>query len=434
MQCGVGLALLAACSSPRPEALPATAARTLPVIEPASHRRTVGRSPRPGEEPPRSTAPKSLDELLPGDVPTPRVDTGDEVTTAWLQTFVDGLDEAIRIARTDLANLDTVGYRAARPEFQLLPHEGRTELVVRERREWRQGAVQPSDDPLQCAIEGEGFFCLVDADKGLAFTRDGRFRVDERGRLCDQAGRALHPPLEIPPGHSIVSIAANGDVLAHAEAAGEPARIVGRVQLSRFLAGDVLVGDGVRFTARDSHPMTADPSANGMGSLVPQAVEASNVDRTAATATLLHHLARKQIAVLAVERLFPVHKPAATGHGEPDPALPSWTAAEREALRNAARDLGHAAVFGVRSGPHLRTGRAFDLAIEGEARLAILTATGELSYLPSACAEVNSDGKLTYPGCIALQPEVTLPSDWLQFRVAPDGNACVWCANRQEWT
>lgn len=422
------MALLAACSAPRPEAPPATAVRNPQVAEAAAPRSTAERSPRVVEGSPRGNAPQSLDALLPDDVPTPRIDTGDEVTTAWLQPFLDGLDEAIRIARTDLANLDTVGYRAARPEFQLLPKEGRTELVVRARREWRQGAVQPSDDPLHCAIEGEGFFCFADADGELKFTRDGRFRVSDRRYLCHQAGGELFPLLEVPPGHSLVSIAANGDVLARAGATDEQTRVLGRLQLSRFVAGDTLGGDGVRFTAREGHPMTGDPSVRDLGCLVPQSVERSNVDHTAATAHLLHHLARKQIAVLVLDRLFPALGPAASTRREPDSSPPAWTSAEREALRNAARDLVHGAVFGVRNGPHLRTGRAFDLAIDGENWLAIQLVTGELAYLPSACAEVNPDGRLVYPGSLALQPEITLPGDWLNFRVAADGKVFVSCA------
>lgn len=109
MQCGVGLALLAACSAPLREPPPATAERDPQVAEATAQRSASERSPREEEHGPRSTAPASFADLLPLDVSTPRIDTGDDVTTAWLQSFVDGLDEAIRIARKDLANLDTIG-------------------------------------------------------------------------------------------------------------------------------------------------------------------------------------------------------------------------------------------------------------------------------------------------------------------------------------
>lgn len=292
--------------------------------------------------------------------------------------------------------------------------------------------MQPSGDPLHCAIEGEGFFSFFGADGARAFTRDGRFRVDERRYLCHRAGGELVPLLEVPPGHSIVSIAANGDVLACAEAPLDVPRVVGKVLLHRFVAVDMLVGDGVRFSHDQMNPMTWTPGEHGFGSLVPRAVEASNVDRTAATVHLLHHLARKQIAVLVLERLFPTDPAHAQQQAPTDTASTSWTG--REKLQHAARELAHASVFGVRRGPHLRTGRAFDLAVEGEAWFAILMETGNLAYQPGACAELNAEGTLTVPGFIALQPEITLPSDWLHFRVESNGTMCVHTAGNPNAT
>ena len=107
--------------------------------------------------------------------------------------------EALDTAASNLANAQTPGYRAEREFFRSvllgpdalasqLGHASTTMgCLGGDRLSLAQGALQETGNPLDLAIEGQGFF-MVQAPNGLRYTRDGGFHR-EPGRATGDWGR-----------------------------------------------------------------------------------------------------------------------------------------------------------------------------------------------------------------------------------------------------
>src|SRR5258708_11903067 len=83
-------------------------------------------------------------------------------------------------------------------------------------RDYSEGSLRPSNDPLAVAIDGPGFFKLRRADGSTALTRAGSFRLDGSGSLVTANGEQLDPPLTLPKGvtPADITIAADRTVSA----------------------------------------------------------------------------------------------------------------------------------------------------------------------------------------------------------------------------
>jgi len=131
--------------------------------------------------------------------------------------------QALDTAAANLANAQTPGYRAEREYFRsvLLGPDaqdsqlGRTVnnygLLGGDRLNLGQGALEPTGNPLDLAIEGQGFFA-VQTSRGVRYTRDGSFHRSQAGLLMTDANEPVlstaSQPIPIPPGE--VSVGANG--------------------------------------------------------------------------------------------------------------------------------------------------------------------------------------------------------------------------------
>jgi flagellar basal-body rod protein FlgG len=133
----------------------------------------------------------------------------------------------------NIANGNTVGYKRQRVDFQDLLYQqvraagaptgpnttsptglslGTGVRVVSTSRTFAQGSIKVTDNPLDVAIEGEGFFVVQQADGTPAYTRAGELKTDSEGRIVTPEGFPLEPPINVPDGALSVSIAANGTV------------------------------------------------------------------------------------------------------------------------------------------------------------------------------------------------------------------------------
>jgi flagellar basal-body rod protein FlgF len=133
--------------------------------------------------------------------------------------------QALDTAASNLANAQTPGYRAEREFFRsmllgpdaLNSQLGRTVnnfgLLGGDQLSMAQGAMTATGNPLDLAIEGEGFFEIQTAN-GLRFTRDGGFNRSSAGRLVTAAGEPVLStrglPIQLPPGE--VTVGADGVV------------------------------------------------------------------------------------------------------------------------------------------------------------------------------------------------------------------------------
>jgi flagellar basal-body rod protein FlgF/flagellar basal-body rod protein FlgG len=189
--------------------------------------------------------------------------------------------QALDTAADNLANAQTPGFRAEREYFRsalLGPNAsdsqlGRTVnnygLLGGDRLDMGQGALTATGNPLDLAIEGEGFFQVRTAN-GLRYTRDGGFHRSPTGQLVTQKSEpvlsATSQPIQLPPGD--VTIGADGAV----SVAGG---VVAQVGVFTFPAGAQLTPEGAnRYVAPAG--VTAEASKNG--AIHQGAIESANQD------------------------------------------------------------------------------------------------------------------------------------------------------------
>lgn len=202
----------------------------------------------------------------------------------------------------NIANMNTTGYKEQRPEFQdllyqnlkrpgasssdsntLLPSGLQLGSGVRLdaiSRIHSQGAMDVTDNSLDVAINGDGFFQIERPDGTTSYTRDGTFGVNQDGLLVTKEGYKVMPGITVPPDATKVTIAANGDVSVKIDGQTTE-QTLGQIQTARFInpAGLEAIGKNMYLeTAASGSPNEGVPSEDGFGSIEQGALELSNVN------------------------------------------------------------------------------------------------------------------------------------------------------------
>jgi flagellar basal-body rod protein FlgG len=213
---------------------------------------------------------------------------------------LDALDQRMKTISNNLANVNTTGFKRDRASFVTLMYQdergagaasgadtqyatglgtGTGVRVAGTERIHAQGTLIQTDNALDLAIEGQGFFAVVLPDGTQAFSRDGGFKLSANGELVTNAGLRLAQPIAIPDGAERITIAPDGTVTA--AIAGQAAPVeVGQIPLTRFLnaAGLLPIGDNLyRETAGSGPPQQGVAGQAGLGNLRQGALEGSNV-------------------------------------------------------------------------------------------------------------------------------------------------------------
>ncbi len=206
----------------------------------------------------------------------------------------------IDVIANNLANVNTVGFKGSRTDFQDLVYQTFTEpgSAVTEgtqaptgvqvglgtryaaiQRIYSPGELRQSGNMLDVAIEGDGFFQIRMPDGRTAYTRDGAFKLDGQGRLVNSDGHPLEPEITIPADATHISIGADGTVSASIAGQDESQQI-GQITLSKFLnpAGLSSIGRNLLLpTAASGEAVTGAPGSEGIGTLAQGFLELSNV-------------------------------------------------------------------------------------------------------------------------------------------------------------
>jgi len=201
----------------------------------------------------------------------------------------------------NLANSSTVGFRSRRLQFEDLIYQNivmpgaaatqQTTLVAGLQvglgtRSAASEVIQTTGDftqtgnPLDLAIQGQGFFQVLLPNGQTAYTRDGSFQTDQNGNLVDQNGDAVQPAITIPTGATSVTVGSDGTVSV--TVAGQTqAQQVGQLQLALFNNPGGLNGVGSNLllqTTASGDPVVGAPGGSeGLGSIVQGMLEQSNV-------------------------------------------------------------------------------------------------------------------------------------------------------------
>ena len=182
----------------------------------------------------------------------------------------------------DLVNASTSGYQAERVAFSDLLYnpveEAGTKTTVGAGASARvlgrsetQGAIKQTGDPLDLAIEGNGYFQVKLPDGSTALTRNGAFGVDGEGSITDSEGNLLEPPVKVPRGvpEDSIRIASDGTVSAEG-------RTLGRIELVAVPAPQQLLASADGMLRASAASGEAKPASGA--SLQQGALEESNVD------------------------------------------------------------------------------------------------------------------------------------------------------------
>lgn len=205
------------------------------------------------------------------------------------------------VIANNLANVQTTGFKRSRIDFQDLIYEsvrgpgtaaaqgsevpsgfdvGHGARAAATHRLFSTGDLQQSGNPLDVAIEGEGFFKVLQPNGETAYTRAGSFRKNSEGRLVTADGFALDPEITIPADALSVTIGVDGTVSVIQPGVLQ-AQTIGTLELVRFLnpAGLRPLGRNLFLpTQASGDPIPGTPGAEGFGTILQGFLEKSNVN------------------------------------------------------------------------------------------------------------------------------------------------------------
>ncbi len=144
-----------------------------------------------------------------------------------------------------------------------------------------QGDFSTTGNPLDMAIQGQGFFQVTLPNGQVAYTRSGSFHMDAQGNIVTADGNALQPNITIPADATNVTIGADGTVSV-TQPGQTAAQQVGTIQLALFAnpGGLNSVGNNLFLpTTASGDPIVGAPGGSeGLGSLQQGMLEQSNVN------------------------------------------------------------------------------------------------------------------------------------------------------------
>jgi flagellar basal-body rod protein FlgG len=143
-----------------------------------------------------------------------------------------------------------------------------------------QGNLINSQNPLDVAIMGDGFFQIQQQDGTIAYTRDGAFKLTGTGQLVTSTGFFLEPQITIPGNASSLTVGRDGTVSVELVAGGGQ-QVLGQIQIAKFVnpSGLKPLGNNLLAATASSGPVQLlQPGTVGAGVLNQGSLEASNVN------------------------------------------------------------------------------------------------------------------------------------------------------------
>lgn len=220
----------------------------------------------------------------------------------WVaKTGLDAQQTRMTVITNNLANVNTTGFKRGRAVFEDLLYQNVRQVggsssqdtvlpsglslgtgvrTVATEKLHTQGNTVQTGNALDLAIEGRGFFQILQPDGTTAYTRDGSFRLDAQGQLVNASGYTLQPGITIPSNAQSITVGSDGVVSVTTAGSATPTQ-VGAIQLADFVnpAGLQAIGRNLYVeTAASGSAQTGTPGLNGLGSLVQGSLESSNVN------------------------------------------------------------------------------------------------------------------------------------------------------------
>ncbi len=234
------------------------------------------------------------------------------IRSLWVaKTGLDAQQTQLDVISNNLANLGTNGYKRTRAVFEDLLYQtlrqpgaqssqqtmvpsglqvGTGVRPIATEKNFIQGNLNQTSNPLDIAVNGQGFFQIQMPDGTLAYTRDGAFQKDSTGQIVTSSGYPLSPAMTIPQDATSVTIARDGVVTVVQGSAMNTPTQIGNIQIASFInvGGLQSVGENLFVeTASSGTPTPNTPGTNGTGVLYQGYVETSNVNMAEELVTMI---------------------------------------------------------------------------------------------------------------------------------------------------
>lgn len=228
----------------------------------------------------------------------------------------------IDVIAHNLANVNTVGFKASRADFQDLVYQtlrepgaaategtqvptgvqvGLGARYAAVQRIFTPGDLRQTGNSLDLAIEGDGFFQVLLPDGRTAYTRDGALKLDGEGRIVNSDGHPLEPPIAIPPEATHISVGADGTVSVALAGESEMQQL-GQLSLAKFInpAGLTSMGRNLLLaTAASGEPLVTTAGVDGVGAIGQGLLELSNVN-----------IIEEMVSMIVAQRAYEVNSKA----------------------------------------------------------------------------------------------------------------------------
>jgi flagellar basal-body rod protein FlgG len=215
-------------------------------------------------------------------------------------TGMEAQEVKLDVIAHHLANASTTGFKKSRAEFEDLLSEtiraatppspeggsapaalqvGLGVRTVSTTRDLGQGDMIGTQNPLDLAIEGAGYFRIQRPSGEPAFTRAGNLRVDATGRLVTQQGELVEPGITVPTEATSLTVRPDGQVLVRLPGRDGEAEI-GSIELAIFPNPNGLENLGGNLYQQSSasgEAQTVRPGEQGTGTLAQGYLEGANV-------------------------------------------------------------------------------------------------------------------------------------------------------------
>ncbi len=217
------------------------------------------------------------------------------------KTGLNAQQTKMQVIANNLANVNTTGFKRDRANFESLLYQvmrsggaqtadgtmltssstvGTGVRMVNTQKLYSQGSLISTDNSLDLAIDGSGFFQVLMPDGRMGYTRNGTFSRNAEGTLTTSSGYVLQPEIQIPDNVNEINISADGIVSVGIPGETEPQE-VGQISLANFANPRGLQPVGETFaveTPASGAPIEGNPLNGGFGKLTQGYLEGSNVN------------------------------------------------------------------------------------------------------------------------------------------------------------
>ncbi|MDF1583836.1 MAG: flagellar basal-body rod protein FlgG [Methyloprofundus sp.] len=220
----------------------------------------------------------------------------------WVaKSGLDAQQTRMAVIANNLANVNTTGFKKARPIFEDLLYQNvrqvganaaqDTELptglqlgtgvrVVATEKLHTQGNIVQTENSLDVSIQGRGYLQIQMPNGDINYTRDGSFKLSSTGQIVNSNGMPVEPAITIPEDAISITIGTDGVVSVLQPGNPAPAQ-VGQLETASFVnpSGLEPVGENLfRESVASGAPTIGSPGQNELGTLHQGSLETSNVN------------------------------------------------------------------------------------------------------------------------------------------------------------